>query len=100
MLVTADLASVANDVQAATEAIGVPVAAIDQEFGVAVVNPGTRRHAARVGLSAFERRANTRFAAAGPRADSLREGLNAGGRRTASDYRRTSRRRGPLPCFA
>ena len=71
VLVTVDLASAANDVQVAAEAIGVPVAAIDQEFGVVVVNPGIRRHAARVDLSAFERRENTRFAVAAPRADPM-----------------------------
>ena len=71
VLVTVDLASVANDVQVAVEAIGVAVAAIDREFGVVVVNPGIRRHAARVDLSGFERRENTRFAVAGPRADPM-----------------------------
>lgn len=69
VLITVDLASLTNDVQVAAEAIGVPVAAIDQEFGVVVVNPDIHRHAARVDPSAFKRRENTPFAVAGPYAD-------------------------------
>ena len=51
------------------DVIGVPVAVIDQDFGVVVVIPDIHRHAARVDPSAFERRENTPFAVAGPYAD-------------------------------
>lgn len=68
-LVTVDLASDTKDALVAAEAIGVPVSAVDQEFGVIVVNPAIHRHAARVDLSAFEHRKHTQFAVAGPYAD-------------------------------
>ena len=71
VLITVDLSSDTKDIQLAAEAIGVPVAAIDQEFGVIVLNPAIHRHVARVDLSAFERRENTRFAVAGPYADPM-----------------------------
>ena len=71
VLVTVDLSSDTKDIQVAAEAIGVPIAAIDQEFGVLLLNPAIHRHVARVDLSAFERRENTRFAVAGPYADPI-----------------------------
>lgn len=69
VLITVDLSSDTKDAQVAAKAIGVPVSAIDQDFGVVVVNPAIHRHAARVDLSAFEHRENTQFAVAGPYAD-------------------------------
>ena len=68
-LVTVDLANDTKDTLVAAKAIGVPVSAIDQEFGVIVVNSAIHRHTARVDLSAFEHRKHTQFAAAGPYAD-------------------------------
>lgn len=68
-LVTVDLANDTKDTLVAAKAISVPVSAIDQEFGVIVVNPAIHRHAARVDLSAFEHRKHTQFAVAGPYAD-------------------------------
>ena len=68
-LVTVDLAKDTKDARVAAQAIGVPVSAIDQKFGVVVVNPAMHRHAARVDLSAFEHRKRTKFAVAGPYAD-------------------------------
>ena len=70
-LVTVDLPSDTKNIQIAAEAIGVPVSALDQEFGVVVVNPAIHRYAARVDPSAFERRENTRFAVSGPYADPM-----------------------------
>ena len=70
-LVTVDLANDTKDARVAAKAIGVPVSAIDQEFGVVMVNPAIHRHAARVDLSAFEHRERTQFAVAGPYADPL-----------------------------
>ena len=68
-LVTVDLTDDTKDTLVAASAIGVPVSAVDQEFGVIVVNPAIHRHAARVDLSAFEHRKHTQFAVAGPYAD-------------------------------
>ena len=69
MLVTVDLGKDTKDALVAAKAIGVPVWAIDQEFGVVMVNPAIHRHAAGVDMSGYEHRERTQFAVAGPFAD-------------------------------
>lgn len=71
VLITVDLSSDTNDAQVAAEAIGVPITALDQDFGVLLLDPAIHRHVARVDLSVFERRENTQFAVAGSYADPM-----------------------------
>ena len=54
VLVTVDLGKDTKDALVAAKAIGVPVWAIDQEFGVVMVNPAIHRHAAGVDMSGYE----------------------------------------------
>ena len=69
VLVTVDLTFNTTDPEVAAAAIGVPAAAIDLAFGVALVNPGIHRCAVKVDYAAFRKRRRTKFNVSGPYAD-------------------------------
>ena len=69
MLVTVDLRSDRADLQMAASALGVPVSALDSEYGLVMVDPTRHRFAAKVQWVEFAKRRQTAFTVEGPFAD-------------------------------
>jgi len=69
VLVTVDLADSADDADTVAAAIGVPTDAIDEGFGILLINPLLRRFAVKVDYKAFIIRSKTDFVVSGPYAD-------------------------------
>ena len=69
MLVTVDLKSDRADLHLAASALGVPVSAMDSEYGLVMVDPTRHKFAARVQWGEFAKRRQTTFTVEGPFAD-------------------------------
>lgn len=69
MLVTVDLKSDRADLHMAASALGVPVSALDSEYGLVMVDPTRHRFAAKVQWVEFAKRRQTTFTVEGPFAD-------------------------------